>query len=439
MTLRDRVALLALAVALATVVAFGALVAITFDWQLRSQLVAILEADLERAVALLDQPQLGMSLVGSSAGGSAVQLVGRDGATVFAWGDPAELPDVAGTAFVGMDGRTLLVGRRALSSSAGVVRMAHDVTDALTSVRDVRVVVTIAGVLVVGIVTALAVRWSRRLLAPLADVVAQTRALRVERPDPVRYEGPQDEVAELVTALNGALAGIRERRERERAFLLEVAHELAAPLSLVDYHLASLRRRDPDDGASTAAAAAARELLRTSQDLLVVARGDLRRELASEVIDLRDVLARLAHEYPGIAVRAVERAELVGDPERLMQALRNLVRNAVQATGGVDGVAIELDPSPTRHVVRVLDRGGGIRADALGRVFEHGFSATNGVGVGLAVARDLIERHGGSLRVASSTAEGTVMEAELPSLDARLTSAEGVSDARPGGGSADVD
>lgn len=439
MTLGNRVATLVVAVAFATVFSFGVTVAVTFDWQLRTQLEALLREDLHRVVALLDRPEVGQSLAGSISGGVTLQVLADDGTVVLAWGDPAPLPVVERPTYLDREGRRLLVGQVPWRTANGWVRMAHDVTAPLDSVTRVRLIVLIAGAFVVLVVTVLAVRWSRRMLAPLTDVAGQTRALDASQPGTVTYEGPADEVADLVAGLNDALGAIHHRRERERAFLLEVAHELAAPLSLVDYHLAGLRRRDPDDGASRAAAEAARELLRTSQDLLAVARGEVERALATEIVDLRSVIERIVDEYPGIVVTANGPAEIVGDPERLVQALRNLVRNAVQASGGAHGVRLELTSTRSSHVIHVVDAGGGMHAEARARAFEHGFSGTSGVGVGLTVARDVIVRHGGSIRVVSSTPRGTVMEVVLPSLEGRLTETSGVRDALPGSPSHAVD
>jgi signal transduction histidine kinase len=121
-----------------------------------------------------------------------------------------------------------------------------------------------------------------------------------------------------------------------------------------------------------------------------------------------------------------DRAEVFGDPERLKQAIRNLVRNAVQASGGPEGVRVVVTRSDGVHVVRVHDVGRGMPPEAVVRAFEHGFSGATGVGVGLSVAKDIIERHGGSVRVAASSTVGTIMEAAFPGVDARLTEEEDV-------------
>jgi len=233
-----------------------------------------------------------------------------------------------------------------------------------------------------------------------------------------------DEIGDLVAALNAALEAIGERKEAERRFLLEVAHELAAPLTLVNYHLSAVRRDHADDAHVRAAAEGTRELLRTSQDLLVLARGELDVPLEPRVVDLRDVVLRVADEYPGLRLSLAERLEVVGDPERLVQVVRNLVRNALQAVGRANGVAVSLRNEGASAVLEVCDDGPGMSEETVRRVFDHGFSGGGGVGVGLTVCKRLVEQHDGELRLRSKAGEGTCCEVRLESLASRLAGAE---------------
>jgi two-component system, OmpR family, sensor kinase len=410
------------------VVAFGALVALvfggllefTYQRQLDRQLVEALEQDLRRVAALLDQPDLGASFVGAADGTVVLQFLTSDGRVVLGWGDQAPLPSVDRPTRLNRDGRWLLVAQAPWGTVRGSIRLAHDVTDALATVGDLRRSILLSGAVVVVLAALVALIGVRRMLHPLADLARQTRRVDPATPGTVTYRGPRDEVQELASGLNDALGAIRERQERERAFLHEVAHELAAPLTLVHYHLDELRRREPHEASLRAASDAARELLRTSQDLLVVARGELERVLEPVVLDLRDVVSRVADEYPGVQVEVAGAAEVVGDPARLMQVVRNLVRNAVQASGGTAGVRVRVRDGGDGHVVEVHDAGPGMSDDVRARAFDHGFSGGRGSGVGLAVVRALVERHGGRVEVASSTSAGTVMAVWLPSLASRL-------------------
>jgi len=425
-TLRTRVTLLVVAVTCATVLAFGSVVLGTFERQLWAQLETVLISDLERVSLLLEQPTLGARFGGPATAGVTLEFVAADGAVALAWGDGGPLPSVDRPTPIDRDGRRYLIAQVPWAAADGWVRMAHDVTTQAASVVSVRWIVLTAGLAVVIVAGALALAGAGRILGPLSDVARQTRDLDPAAPAGVSYRGPRDEVFELATSLNDALGAIRERRVRERAFLLEVAHELAAPLTLVDYHLDRLRRRDEGDHRLRAASDAARELLRTSQDLLALARGELQRELTYEVLDLGDVVRRVVDEYPGVRTEIDDRAEIFGDPERLKQAMRNLVRNAVQASGGAEGVRVVLTRFDALHVVRVHDVGRGMPPETVRRAFEHGFSGAAGVGVGLSVAKDIIERHGGSVRIVESSTAGTIMEAALPDVDTRITGEEDV-------------
>ncbi len=419
MTLRARLGLWSSLFAVLVVGMFGALVYVSYQRQLEGQLTAVLRHDLARVATLLDEPSLGASFIGAASDDVVLQFV-ADGRVVLGWGDPAPLPAVDRPTRIVRGERSYLVAQAPWRAANGSIRLAHDITNAVNAIAGVGRALIVSGAVVVLLATLAALIGVRRMLRPLTDLAGQTRQLEPATPGAVTYRGPRDEVSDLAIGLNEALAAIKEHREQERAFLLEVAHELAAPLTLVHYHLDGLRRQDGDDARLRAASDAARELLRTSQDLLVVARGELDRAMTYELLDLRQVIERIATEYPGIAVDVDGPAEVVGDPERLMQVVRNLVRNAVQAQGGTEGVRVRLRTRPGEHVLEVHDGGPGMDADTRSRAFVRGFSGGRGSGVGLAVAQSLAERHGGQVHVASSTAAGTVMEVVLPSLDARL-------------------
>jgi two-component system, OmpR family, sensor kinase len=181
-----------------------------------------------------------------------------------------------------------------------------------------------------------------------------------------------------------------------------------------------LRRERPDDPGLHAAADAARELLHTSQDLLVLARGEVTRPLSPSLVDLRDLLQRVLAEYPGVHLRANATAHVVGDPDRLMQVMRNLVRNGVQAVGTPEGVRLALEAGVEEHVLTVDDDGPGMDAETLPRVFERGFRRGRGTGVGLTISKDVVELHGGTIEARSGHGGGACFVVRLPSLAARI-------------------
>jgi len=432
--LRARIGLAAAALTVAVIAAFGAVAYREFVRQQDEQLRVLLAEDLERVTALLDRPALGASFVPSETGAVILQLVTPSGQVAVDVGGGEPLPVVREPTVFQRGDRTYLLTTGVWPLTNGSVRLAHDITSALAVRRDLLEVLVGVGVLVTVVAVGLAFVGARRMLSPLTMVARQARGVDPASPGGVEYRGPRDEIGDLVAALNVALEAIGERKEAERRFLLEVAHELAGPLTLVNYHLGAVRRDHPEDAHVRAAAEGTRELLRTSQDLLVLARGELDLPLETRVVDLPRVVGRVADEYPGLRLDLVEPLEVVGDRERLVQVVRNLVRNALQAVGRPDGVEVSLRREGDAAVLRVRDEGPGMSEETVRRVFDHGFSGRGGVGVGLTVCRRLVEQHGGELRVESRVGEGTTFEVRLETLASRLGEAEErASEALPAG------
>ena len=115
-------------------------------------------------------------------------------------------------------------------------------------------------------------------------------------------------------------------------------------------------------------------------------------------------------------------ADVCGDPRRLHQVLLNLVTNALQhaPTGG--NVWLTVDRDSGKVIVQVADDGPGIPAEHLAHVFDRFYRADTardredgGAGLGLAIARAIVEAHGGSIRVANAPRGGAVFSVALPS------------------------
>jgi two-component system, OmpR family, sensor kinase len=419
MTLRGRLSLAMASLAAFVVTGFGVYALQTVRHHLDAQLEAVLMADLERVAALLDQPTVGASF-GATSVDVILQFLTADGVVALWWGEADPLPSVRTATQLERDGRRFLVAEAPWRAAEGSIRLAHDVTDAVRARDALLAALLAAGLTTVALAALAAVLGVRAMLRPLDDLARQTRGIDPAAPGAVTYDGPRDEVGTLAGALNDAFGAIRERQEGERRFLLEVSHELAAPLTIVDYHLDVARRGTGGSVALDVAAHAARELLRTSQDLLAIARGDLERRLDPQIVDLATLVERVAGEYPGVLVAKGASGEVAGDPERLAQVVRNVVRNAVQASGSASGVELTLRRAGDEVVLEIRDSGPGMTSETLARAFEHGYSRGSGAGVGLSVARSLVERHGGRIEVPESGSEGTVVAVHLPSLESRL-------------------
>jgi len=172
---------------------------------------------------------------------------------------------------------------------------------------------------------------ARLAAQPLEAVAREITRRSPDRLDPVPHRLPKDEFGRMVEAVNALLQALKEAKERERAFLAEASHELRTPLTVLLGHLDRLARNPQDLEALRTARATAERMRRLVEDLLALARGEVERNLNLHIVDLGEVAREAALEY-GVAAEA-ESAEVLGDPDRLLQLLRNLIANAVRAAG----------------------------------------------------------------------------------------------------------
>jgi two-component system sensor histidine kinase BaeS len=281
----------------------------------------------------------------------------------------------------------------------------------------------------VGAVLAAAVAFvlARAVARPVARVSDASRSLAEgETPQPVPVTGPP-EVATLATSFNHLADELRRTQDAERAFLLSVSHELKTPLTAIRGHAEALQ-----DGVFEATPTGvvvereARRLERLVGDLLDLAR--LRRRAFSvraETVDLEEVAlsAYRRHEVAARAfgveleVLAEPHAAATADADRVLQALSNLVENALRSTPR--GGSVRIVARPGR--LEVVDDGPGLATDDVGRAFERFYLydryATErrvGTGLGLAIVHELAEAMGGTAEVRSEPGAGATFSIVLP-------------------------
>ncbi len=207
----------------------------------------------------------------------------------------------------------------------------------------------------------------------------------------------------------------------DHARLAVLVHEVRSPV-------AALSAIAETVGAQLADHSARSELVRLA---LAACQGIERIVLDAAVASVRPEvvdLAALARESVGsFAIRAAPVGAEVdddpllvsGDPVRLRQALDNLIANALAHGGPAEPVTVRATKVEDAVVVVVTDRGRGIPADELVRIFELGVrldDSAPGSGLGLALTRAIVEAHGGALGVESRPGEGSTFTISLPPL-----------------------
>ncbi|HEY1712213.1 MAG TPA: HAMP domain-containing sensor histidine kinase [Solirubrobacteraceae bacterium] len=261
-----------------------------------------------------------------------------------------------------------------------------------------------------------------------------------------------DELRVLAESFNRMLDRLADAFEVQRDFIADASHELRTPLTVIAGQLEVLAAQEhpsPEEVRRVERLVSA-EIARTSRlvdDMLLLARSERGDFLQYREFELEPFVAEL---WLGARIGSERRFELgpvpdavlTADPDRLAQALRNLIRNAVEHTRAPDGlVRLEVTARPGQ-IVRfvVLDDGPGIEDKEFEQVFERFHRTdddrsrkTGGAGLGLAIVRAIARAHGGEARAVSATGhagDGARLELELPRLRAvRVVSAEALGEA----------
>jgi two-component system OmpR family sensor kinase/two-component system sensor histidine kinase BaeS len=304
----------------------------------------------------------------------------------------------------------------------------------------------IAGALLAGVLgVLLGVVLSRSLTAPLQRLATAARAVADrDFSRRVRVEGSL-EMAELAEAFNEMTEALESSERQRQNMVADVAHELRTPLSVVQGNLRAIL----DDVYPLEKAEIARlydetrllnRLVDDLRDLALADAGQLRLDLvpidlASEIQATTGNLT-LAAEAQGVSLTARVPGDLPpaqADPDRLAQVLRNLLVNALRHTLAGGSVVVAAAQTGDRVEITVADTGEGIRSEDLDHVFERFWRAdlsraraqssqpgggelrwAGGSGLGLSVARSLVEAQGGRIWFESTLAEGTTFYFTLP-------------------------
>ena len=278
-------------------------------------------------------------------------------------------------------------------------------------------------------------RWLvERALRPIAAISAVAEEIsRGDLSRRVRHREQDSELGQLTSVLNSTFARLETVFQRQAQFTADAAHELRTPVSIILTHtqnaLAVPEMAEEHREAFAACQRAARRMRSLLESLLRLARLDSREEvMRCESLDLADrVKSVLAALSPIAAARgitlATELAPAVcpGDPDWLDQVITNLVDNAIKYNADGGQVRVTTHSGPTGVVLVVADDGPGIAPGDLPRVFERFYRAdhsrsrtTGGAGLGLAIARVIVEAHRGTIAVESPPGRGATFTVRLP-------------------------
>jgi signal transduction histidine kinase len=435
-SLRFRVTALAGLAVLAVLIAAGAGLTLTHRGFLTSSLDETLG---DRADVLAERMRSGQPLAGADlpTDDVVVQVVASDGRLLAAsrdlprrriWSDTPRRTTVTDGTMpnTGTDARVLATP--AGDATVYVAGTLEDVEASTTALlRSLLVAVPVVSAVLAGLVWVMV----GRVLHPVEAIRAEVDRISAGDLDRrVPEPTTSDEVARLANTMNAMLERLAGATDRQRRFVADAAHELRSPLARMRAELeVDAAHPGTADPAATAAGVLAEtiSLQGLVDDLLLLARADagapdLRRR---RTVDLDEVVQGRVAAFRGAGERRLDVAAMTpvqvdGDPDQLQRVVGNLLDNAVRHARNRVLVTLREEPAGWAELV-VSDDGPGVPAADRDRVFqrftrldEARSAGDGGAGLGLAIARDIAERHGGSVALESDGAPGARFVLRLP-------------------------
>ncbi|HEU4325812.1 MAG TPA: HAMP domain-containing sensor histidine kinase [Roseiflexaceae bacterium] len=291
----------------------------------------------------------------------------------------------------------------------------------------------VAALLSIAIGVFLTFTLARRILTPIETLTAA--AVELEQGN-FSHRVPitsQDEIGVLTRAFNVMADGLVRLEELRKNMVNDVAHELRSPLTNIRGYLEALRDQVVQPKPQIIEliydeTMLLNRLIDDLQDLAMAEAGQLR--LVCQPVDLSALVIRTIDALqPALHNRQLdvqldlpdEPLVVEADPGRLGQVLYNLLNNAIAHTPTGSSIAVGCERRERAVLVSVQDTGSGIAAEDLPFIFERFFRAdrsrtrsTGGVGLGLTIAKQLVERHGGRIWAESAVGHGSTFSFTLP-------------------------
>ncbi|MBM7172753.1 HAMP domain-containing histidine kinase [Streptomyces sp. G44] len=277
--------------------------------------------------------------------------------------------------------------------------------------------------LLLGVVGGVTWLVTRRALRPVAAITAEMSAITASEDLARRVPEPDthDEIARLARTTNETLTALQNSVERQRRFVADASHELRSPIASLRTQL-EVGAAHPElldlDGAVEDTV----RLQELAADLLLLARLDAGEKPGGARVDLaafvREELSQRARDRVDVYTD-LRSVEVVGSRHQLARVLGNLVNNAQRHARSRVTVTTRTDGMWA--VLTVSDDGSGVPPDERERIFERFVRLDDartrdegGAGLGLAIARDVAARHGGTLVAGEAPSGGALFELRLP-------------------------
>lgn len=283
-------------------------------------------------------------------------------------------------------------------------------------------------VMLLVLVIALLLAWfaAGKVLAPLRELANAAHAISDTDLTQRISVGGGGELAELATTFNEMMDRLETAFATQRNFINDAGHELRTPITIIRGHL-ELMGDDPAEQQETLTLVLDEldRMNRFVEDLLLLAKAERPDFLHLETIDISSFTEELFAKATALADRnwhleTTATGRMVGDRQRLTEAVMNLAQNATQHTVAADSIFLGTAVTKRRVSFWVRDTGDGVALEDQERIFERFARAVNsrrrseGAGLGLSIVQAIVEAHGGQVYLRSQSGTGATFTLVLP-------------------------
>ena len=313
-----------------------------------------------------------------------------------------------------------------------IVQAARPLTERNRTLQSLATTLLIAGSVVILIAFGIGWIFSGITLQPIHRITQTAQTIGDERDFTRRvdYTGPPDEVGQLAGTFNSMLSRLQDAFRKvehslqmQRDFVADVSHELRTPLTTLRGNLGLLRKFPPmplDEQTDILndMVDESDRLIRLVNDLLLLARADAGRSLANEPVYVSSLLEETVHQarqldsQREISLDAVPSLKVMGDRDAIKQVLLIAMDNALKHSSGE--VSVTAKQNGAQVEIRVQDFGEGISPEKLEHVFDRFYrgedsSTIPGFGLGLAIAKTLVDGMEGEITMESKLSHGSTL------------------------------
>lgn len=302
---------------------------------------------------------------------------------------------------------------------------------ALSGLRILLFVLLPITVIVTGIAGAFLARLTLRpvdsMIHTLKQITAENLKLKIHMPD------TKDEIKRLADTFNDMIERLERSFSSQQEFIEEVSHELRTPLTILkgELEIALKKLRSPEEYEAVLVSSLEEigKMSRVIEDLLVLARFD-NNQMSLEIrkVSLGNLMGRALDDMKILAeqkdietsLSSQDNLILDGDESQLRRLLVNLLDNAIKYTSRKGKVTVMVHKDGVNAKVIVSDTGIGIPPDELPYIFDrfyqvaHSRRVNHGFGLGLSIAKSIVESHRGTISVESQPNQGTTFTVSLP-------------------------